>query len=76
MNTSESNRDQNCLTVSNLGIDSIFSDTNGKSAKKVTAAVLAPDDPNLITDEELLKLVHKNCKKKNKLLDAVRGCRD
>ena len=75
MNSSESNRYQNCLTVSNLGIGSIFSDTNGKSAKKVTAAVLAADDPNLITDEELLKLVHKNCKKKDKLLDAVRGCR-
>lgn len=75
MNSSESNRYQNCLTVSNLGIGSIFTDTNGKSAKKVVDAVLAADNPNTITDEELQKLVHKSCKKKDKLLDAVRGCR-
>lgn len=75
MNSSESNRFQNCLTVSNLGVGSIFTDTNGKSAKKVVDAVLASENPSEITDEELQKLVHKSCKKKDKLLDAVRGCR-
>ena len=75
MNSSESNRFQNCLTVSNLGIGSIFTDVNGKSAKRVMEVVLAADDPNRISDEDLLKLIHKSCKKKDKLLDAVRGCR-
>lgn len=75
MNSSESNRYQNCLTVSNLGIGSIFTDVNGKSAKRVMEVVLATDDPNSISDEDLLKLIHKSCKKKDKLLDAVRGCR-
>ena len=75
MNSSESNRFQNCLTVSNLGIGSIFTDVNGKSAKRVMEVVLAADDPNSISDEDLLKLIHKSCKKKDKLLDAVRGCR-
>ena len=75
MNSSESNRYQNCLTVSNLGIGSIFTDINGKSAKNVMEAVLAADDPNKLTDEDLLKLVHRSCKKKDQLLAAVRGCR-
>ena len=75
MSSSESNRYQNCLTVSNLGVGSIFTDVNGKSAKRVMEVVLAADDPNSISDEDLLKLIHKSCKKKDKLLDAVRGCR-
>lgn len=75
VNSSESNRYQNCLTVSNLGIGSIFSDTNDKSAMKVVEAVLHVDNPGKIKDEELLRLIHRNCKKKDKLLDAVRGCR-
>lgn len=75
MNSSESNRYQNCLTVSNLGIGSIFTDVNGKSAKRVMEAVLSTDDPNTISDDELLKLVHKSCKKKDQLLNAVHGCR-
>ena len=61
--------------MSNLGIGSIFTDVNGKSAKRVMEVVLATDDPNSISDEDLLKLIHKSCKKKDKLLDAVRGCR-
>ena len=75
MTSSESNRYQNCLTVSNLGIGSIFTDVNGKSAKRVMEAVLNADDPNKLSDEDILKLVHKSCKKKDQLLDAVRGCR-
>ena len=75
MNSSESNRYQNCLTVSNLGIGSIFTDVNGKSAKRIMEAVLNADDPNKLSDEDILKLVHKSCKKKDQLLDAVRGCR-
>ena len=75
INSSESNRYQNCLTVSNIGIGSIFTDINGKSAKNVMEAVLNADDPNTLTDEDLLKLVHKNCKKKDKLFAAIHNCR-
>jgi transposase len=75
MNSSESNRYQNCLTVSNIGIGSIFSNINGKSARKVMDAVLAADDPEKLTDEDLMKLVHKSCRKKDQLLAAIHGCR-
>ncbi len=78
MNSSESCRYQNCLTVSNLGIGSIFTDVNGKSAQRVMNAVLeseSPNDPESLSDDDILKLVHKSCKKKDKLLDAIRGCR-
>lgn len=75
MNTSESNRYQNCLTVSNLGIGSIFTDINGKSAKRVMKAILDSENPNELSDKDILKLVHKSCKKKDKLLEAIHGCR-
>lgn len=75
MASSESNRYQNCLTVSNIGIGSIFTDVNGKSAKRVMEAVLNAEDPNKLTEQDILKLVHKSCKKKDQLLDAIHGCR-
>ncbi len=75
MESSESNRYQNCLTVSNIGIGSIFTDVNGVSAKRVMEAVLNSDNPNDLSDEDILKLVHKSCKKKDLLLDAIHGCR-
>jgi transposase len=75
MNSSESNRYQNCLTVSNLGIGSIFTDTSGKSAQRVMEAVLQADDPNELNEDEILKLVHKSCKKSDRLINAIHGCR-
>lgn len=75
MNSAESNRYQNCLTMSNLGLGSIFTDINGKSAQKVMEAVLEADDPNALSDEELRRLVHKACKKKDQLFDAIQGCK-
>jgi len=40
MITSEKNRAQNCLTVSNLKLDDVFSDVFGKSARSITEHIL------------------------------------
>ena len=41
MITGEKNRAQNCLTVSNLKLDDVFSDVFGKSARSITEHILA-----------------------------------
>ena len=41
MLTSEKNRAQNCLTVSNLKLDDVFSDVFGKSARSITDYILS-----------------------------------
>ena len=38
--TGEKNRAQNCLTVSNLKLDDVFSDVFGKSARSITEHIL------------------------------------
>ncbi len=40
MLTGEKNRTQNCLTVSNLKLDDVFSDVFGKSARSITEYIL------------------------------------
>ena len=40
MITSEKNRAQNCLTVSNLKLDNVFSDVFGKSSRSITEQIL------------------------------------
>lgn len=73
MNASESNRYQNCMTVSNLGLGSIFTDVTGKSASRVMEKLMETDNPENIADEDILKLIHGRCKKKDQVLDAIRG---
>ena len=41
MLTGEKNRAQNCLTVSNLKLDDVFSDVFGKSARSITEFILS-----------------------------------
>ena len=41
MLTGEKNRAQNCLTVSNLKLDDVFTDVFGKSARSITEFILA-----------------------------------
>ncbi len=44
--TGEKNRAQNCLTVSNLKLDDVFTDVFGKSARSITEHILAhPGEP-------------------------------
>ncbi len=40
MVTSEKNRAQNCLTISNLKLDDVFSDVFGKSSRSITEQIL------------------------------------
>lgn len=40
MITGEKNRVQNCLTVSNLKLDHVFSDVFGKSSRSITKQIL------------------------------------
>lgn len=68
--TAEKNRYQNCMTTANLGIGSVFADPFGKSAQAVMDELLCNE---IVSDEKILKLVHKNCKNKDKILDAVHG---
>jgi transposase len=50
MLTGEKNRAQNCLTVSNLKLDDVFSDVFGKSARSITEHILAhPGEPFDVT---------------------------
>ena len=72
MRSSERNRYQNAMTVSNIGLGSIFSDPFGKSATKIMKEIMTSE---VIDDDKILKLVHKNSKNKDKLLDALHGYR-
>jgi transposase len=48
--TGEKNRAQNCLTVSNLKLDDVFSDVFGKSARSITEHILKhPGEPFDVT---------------------------
>jgi len=72
MRSSEKNRYQNCMTVSNIGLASVLSDPFGKSASDIMQYVLA----STIFDEEHCKtLIQKTAKKKTELiLESIRGC--
>lgn len=58
MLTGEKNRAQNCLTVSNLKLDDVFSDVFGKSARSITEYILA--HPGECFD--VAQFVDKRCK--------------
>ena len=58
METGEKNRAQNCLTVSNLKLDDVFSDVFGKSALSITRHII--DHPGEAFD--VAPFVHKRCK--------------
>ncbi len=58
MLTGEKNRAQNCLTVSNLKLDDVFSDVFGKSARSITEYIL--DHPGESFD--VTPFVSKKCK--------------
>ena len=56
--TGEKNRAQNCLTVSNLKLDDVFSDVFGKSAAAIINQILEhPNEPF-----DVSPFVHKGCK--------------
>ncbi|MGX8834762.1 IS110 family RNA-guided transposase [Amedibacillus sp. YH-ame6] len=70
MRSSERNRYQNCMTVSNVGLASVVSDPFGKTATAIMQEVLSSD---VINDAKILKLIHGSCKNKDKILDSLLG---
>ena len=71
MRSSERNRYQNCLTVSNIGLASILTDVFGKSSKAIMKEVLSS---NVIDDDKIISLLSKKSKSKASLvLDSLKG---
>lgn len=58
MITGEKNRAQNCLTVSNLKLDDVFSDVFGKSSRSITEQILAHPGETF----DVTPFVHGHCK--------------
>jgi transposase len=72
MRTSERNRYQNAMTVSNIALANVLSDPFGKTAKGIMAHLLSSS----VFDEEYCKsLIQKSAKKKTELIiESVRDC--
>lgn len=68
MRSSERNRYQNCMTVSNIGFASVLSDPFGKTATAIMQEMLTSD---IIDDTKILNLIHGSCKNKDKILDSI-----
>ncbi len=70
MLTSEKNRAQNCLTVSSLKLDDVFSDVFGKSARSITEYILAHPGEKF----DVTPFIDKRCKTPiDQIQDAVDG---
>ena len=63
MRSSERNRYQNSMTISNSGLASILSDPFGKSSRAVMKEVIRSSS---VTEEKISKLLERNAKKKVK----------
>lgn len=61
--SSERNRYQNSMTISNIGLASILSDPFGKSSRAVMKEVIRSSS---VTEEKISKLLERNAKKKVK----------
>lgn len=73
MKSSEKNRIQNCMTVSNIGIASILSDPFGKTATEIMTYLLS-NSKDTINDKAIRKLIKKNAKAKSEeIIEAIKG---
>lgn len=70
--SSERNRYQNCMTVSNIGLASVLSDPFGKTSQAIMNEVLSTD---VIDESKIKKLIHSRCKNKDKILESLKHCR-
>lgn len=70
MRSSEKNRYQNCMTVSNIGLASVLSDPFGKTATNIMNEMMSSD---VIDDKKIKSLIHGRCKNKDKILDSLNG---
>lgn len=58
------------LTVSNISLASAVSDPFGKTATNIMKEIMHSE---VIDDGKILKLIHKKCKDKDKILDSLQG---
>lgn len=75
MKSSEKNRIQNCMTVSNIGIASVLSDPFGKTATEIMSYLLK-NTSDTIDDKAVRKLIKKRAKvKSDEIIEAIKGYR-
>ena len=73
MKSSEKNRIQNCMTVSNIGIASILTDPFGKTATEIMSYLLQ-NTADTINDKAVRKLIKKGAKaKSDEIIEAIKG---
>lgn len=73
MKSSEKNRIQNCMTVSNVGIASILSDPFGKTATEIISYLLG-HTADSIDEKAVRKLIKKGAKaKSDEIIEAIKG---
>lgn len=73
MKSSEKNRIQNCMTVSNVGIGNVFSDPFGKTATEIMSYLLE-HTADTIDDKVVRKLIRKNTKaSSDEIFAAISG---
>jgi len=71
--TGEKNRYQNCMTVSQMRLDSVLSDPFGKTAQSIMNYLLSVD-PDKVSDEEIVKLIDWRVKATTEeILDSIHG---
>ena len=72
MRSSEKNRYQNCMTVSNIGLANILSDPFGKTATGIMQQILLSE---VFDEDTYKKLIQKSAKKNTGLiLESIRDC--
>lgn len=73
MKSSEKNRIQNCMTVSNIGIASVLSDPFGKTATEIISYLLE-NTAETIDDKSVRKLIKKKANAKSEeIIAAIKG---
>ena len=73
MKSSEKNRIQNCMTVSNVGIASVLSDPFGKTATEIMSYLLKHTADSL-DEKAVRKLIKKGAKaKSDEIVEAIKG---
>lgn len=73
MKSSEKNRIQNCMTVSNIGIANVLSDPFGKTATEIMSYLLK-NTSDSINDKAVRKLIKKGATaKSDEIIEAIKG---
>ena len=73
MKSSEKNRIQNCMTVSNVGIASVLSDPFGRTATEIMSYLLEHTADSM-DEKAVRKLIKKGAKaKSDEIIEAIRG---